>query len=139
MEPAAAAAAASGGGPTTAARRGALLALLLLVLRPAIAAFMPPAAPAAAAAAASSRSRPSRVVLQMGGKWQRDPGVMQGVAELVKGFQERQHQQTESVDRYLQVRGVCCAVWEDRLVVRVADGRERGGVLASWWGDDGRP
>ncbi len=96
---------------------------------------MPPAAPAAAA---SSRSRPSRVVLQMGGKWQRDPGVMQGVAELVKGFQERQHQQTESVDRYLQVRGVCCAVWEDGLVVRVADGRERGGVLASWWADDGR-
>lgn len=62
-----------------------------------------------------SSSRPGRaaaaavVVVGMGGKWQRDPGVMQGVADLVKSFRQREHEQTETADRYLQVRppGLC--------------------------------
>ena len=51
-------------------------------------------------------ARRATVVVGMGGKWQTDTGVLQGVAEMVKGFKQKQHEQTETVDRYLQVRGV---------------------------------
>lgn len=34
----------------------------------------------------------------------KDPNIAQGIADMVKGFQQKQHESTETVDRYLQVR-----------------------------------
>jgi hypothetical protein len=111
MEPATTGAAAAGAGGRIgraglALRLPLLLLLLPLLLPTATVAFLPPAAqPHAHTHAARRRREAAAVVVGMGGKWQKDPGVLHGVAELVKGFQQRQHQQTETVDRYLQVGG----------------------------------
>ncbi|KAM3568093.1 hypothetical protein VYU27_009780 [Nannochloropsis oceanica] len=40
--------------------------------------------------------------LWMGGKWVKDPSIAQGIADMVKNFQQKKHAQTETVDRYLQ-------------------------------------
>lgn len=71
---------------------------LLLLLPTATHAFLPPAL------SPQRRHRAAAVVVGMGSKWKKDPGLMDGVAELVKGFKKREHEQTETVDRYLQVR-----------------------------------
>lgn len=52
----------------------------------------------------SSIQRRGSGVIVMNGKWVKDVNIMPKIADLVKGFTEKQHSMTETADRYLQVR-----------------------------------
>jgi hypothetical protein len=51
---------------------------------------------------ASRRSLPSKVILQAGGKFNKDPSAASRIAELINSFQQKQRQYSEHPNRYME-------------------------------------